>query len=121
MALLTTAGILFAVKRGFYFVSDNWRSFAALAGMLFLMLLIVWGFRACRSQPKLNEAEIKKAEIAIQERNREALKEILAESDVRLQGIDNSIKAAEEATRQAKKNYEGMSDAQLAAELERRK
>jgi len=49
-----------------------------------------------------------------------AMIEVLAESDVKELAIDNSIKAAENATEASKKNYTGLSNEQLAAELERR-
>ena len=61
-----------------------------------------------------------KAQQAIENNDRKRMVEVLAESDVKEQGIDNSIKAAEEATAAAKENYQGMSNEEIAAELERR-
>lgn len=100
----------------------NKRLVAYIAGFLVLALVIIFVWRACRpGPPKLDEKQIQKYEQAVKERNDKALKEILAESDVRVQGIDNSIKASEEATEKAKRSYEGWSTDELAAELERRK
>jgi hypothetical protein len=88
---------------------------------LVILITCIFVFRACNKPPKINEQEIQKAEEAVKTRNDKALKEILAQSDVREQGIDNSVKAAEEATEKAKQNYDGWTTDELAAELEKRK
>jgi uncharacterized protein YpuA (DUF1002 family) len=88
--------------------------------VLMLLMLLLW-VRSCLNRPaKLDLQEIQKAQQAIRENDRQEMVEILAASDVREQGIDNSILQAEESTRQAKKNYTGLSNDELAAELERR-
>lgn len=91
---------------------------AVVAGVV--LFAVVFLFRACNRPPKLDQKEIIKAQQAIETNDRKVMVEILSNSDVREQGIDNSIKAAEEATEQAKQNYQGQSNAELAAELERR-
>lgn len=92
--------------------------------ILVVVSVIVLGLwlRSCfHKEPKLDEKQIQKAEQAVKERNDEQLKEILAESDTRIENIDTGIKQAEENTRNAKKNYDGMTVDELAAEIERRK
>jgi uncharacterized membrane protein len=110
--------IPFILKRIGFFLWDNWK---LVLGAIVLLVIVVFVYRACSRPPKLNEAEIQKGEQAVKERNDKALKEILAASDVREQGIDNSIQQAEDATEKAKRNYEGWSNEDLAAELERRR
>ncbi len=88
----------------------------------FLAVCIIGGliFKACHKAPKLDEKAIQKAQQAIAKEDRKQMLEILAQSDVAEQGIDNSVKAAENATEQAKKSYSGLSNEALASELERR-
>jgi geranylgeranyl pyrophosphate synthase len=102
------------------FIWLHWRIFAVIGATALLFLLVMFGVRSCRKEPKLDQKEIIEAQQAIRENDRKEMIEILAESDVREQGIDNSIKLAEEATEKAKQNYTGKSNADLAAELERR-
>jgi len=89
----------------------------AIIGILIVVMLIN---RACNKPPKLDEKAIQKAQQAIAKEDRKEMLEILAQSDVAEQSIDNSVKAAENATEQAKKSYSGLSNEQLASELERR-
>lgn len=90
-----------------------------VAGLVVLFLVIQ--IRSCFNKPpKLDLKEIQKAQQAIREQDRKEMVEILAESDVREAGITNSIKAAEEATEKSKRNYNQLSNDELAAELERR-
>lgn len=102
------------------FVVAKWRLFAVLAGILLLVVLIALASRACRSQPKLDHEQIQKAQQAIREQDRKEMIQVLAESDAREQAIDNSIKAAEQATEDAKQNYTGLTNDELADELNRR-
>lgn len=88
-----------------------------LAGVLILVI----GIRSCFTRPpKLDQEAIIKAQQAIAKEDRKEMIEVLAESTVKEQGIDNSIKLAEEATEQAKRDYSKLSNAELAAELEKR-
>jgi hypothetical protein len=116
MAIFLT--IWWFIKRVFWFVTDNWK--VVLPAVL-VLVAVVFVFRACNKPPKLDEKQIQKAEQAVKERNDKALKEILADSDTRIDNIDANIKLAEERTRQAERSYEGMSVDQLAEEIERRK
>lgn len=94
----------------------------ALLGIGAIVLVVVFGlvYRSCNKPPKLDQKEIIKAQQAIEANDRKVMVEILTNSDVREQGIDNSIKAAENATAQAKQSYQGKSNQELADELERR-
>lgn len=116
--MIALATITFFFKRVAYFLWD-WKHIIAPA--MILLVVVAFFYRACNKPPKLNEQEIQKGEQAVKDRNDKALKEILAASDVREQGIDNSIKAAEDATEKAKRNYDNLTTDELAAELERRK
>lgn len=86
-----------------------------------ILVIGIFVYRSCNKPPKLNEAEIQKGEQAVKERNDKVLRDILANSDVREQAIDDSIKAAEDAKEKAKRSYEHLTTDELAAELERRK
>lgn len=92
--------------------------------LLFAIAVIVPGvfiYRACTKPPKIDEKQLQKVEQAIKERNDEKLKDVLAESDTRIENLDSGILQAEENTRQARKNYDGMTFDELAAEIERRR
>lgn len=93
-----------------------------LVGLAIIVLFVAAGltFRACKSKPKFDEAAIKKAQDAIAKDDRKAMVEILAESDAKEQEIDGSIKAAEQKTEEAKKNYVGKTNQELADELNAR-
>jgi len=88
----------------------------------FLAVCIIGGliFKACHKAPKLDEKAIQKAQQAIAKQDREAMLQVLAESDTKEAQVDSNIKLAEQATKDAKKNYLGLSNDDLAAELERR-
>lgn len=104
----------------FGWVVAHWRLVLYLLAGLALILLVVFALKSCNKPPALNQQEIIKAQQAIEKNDRKVMVEILSNSDVREQGIDNSIKAAENATAEAKQNYQGKSNEELAAELERR-
>lgn len=107
-------GIMFFLKRIGFFLIDNWR---IVVPAVLLVIVVVWASRACNKPPKLDEQQTRKAQQAIAKDDRKQMLEVLAESDVRESGIDNSIKAAEEATAAAKRNYLGKSNQELAEEL----
>lgn len=94
-----------------------------VTGLAILILLIVVAFtyRWCQGKPKLDEKTIQKAQQAIAKEDRKAMVEILAESDAKEQEVDGSIKAAEQATEDAKKSYSNYTNDELAKELEARK
>lgn len=101
---------------------QRWVSVAFLIVMIAVVLVpVMLVYKACNKPPKLDEKQIQKAEQAIKNRNDIELKQILAESDTQSRNIDAGIKQAEENTRQAVKNYDGMTTDELAAEIERRK
>jgi len=94
-----------------------------LTGLAILILLVAVGltYQRCQGKPKLDEKAIQKAQQAIAKEDRKAMVEILAESDAKEQEIDGSIKAAEQATEDAKKSYSNYTNDELAKELEARK
>src|SRR4051794_11335879 len=114
---------MFFLKRLFWAIVDNWKIVVPIVAVL-----IIVGFLMsyCRKPaPHLNEVEIQKAQVAVQQHNDEKLKEVLASADAREQGIDANVarsdantKAAVEA---AKTKYDNMNTDELAAELEKRK
>ena len=115
--MFTLATIGFVLKRAAFFVVDNWKIVLAA---LVLLVAGVWLYRACNRPPKLDERAIQKAQDAIAKRDRDKMLEVLAESDTREAEIDSTIKQIEIDREKAKKNYTGLSNDDLAAELERR-
>lgn len=110
LVLANIFGIVYAYRRVIL---------VGVAGLV-LILAIVFVFRACNKPPKLDQEATIKAQQAIAKEDRREMIEVLAESAVKEQGIDNSIKAAEEATDKAKQDYSKLTNEQLAAELEKR-
>lgn len=98
----------------------HWRLVLGIFGVIALVIVVGLVFRSCNKPPKLDQKEIIEAQQAIEKNDRKVMVEILSNSDVREQGIDNSIKAAENATAEAKQNYQGKTNQELADELERR-
>jgi len=103
------------------FIVAHWRYF--VIGLAIIIVVIAAGitFKSCGSKPKFDEAAIKKAQDAIAKDDRKAMVEVLAESDVKEEAIDSNIKAIEQATENAKKNYNDLSNEELRKELEARK
>ena len=91
-----------------------------VGGVCILGILCIFVLRACNKPPSLDQEEIIKAQQAIEKEDRKTMVEILTNSDVREQAIESNIKQAEEATREAKQNYQGKTNEELAQELERR-
>lgn len=108
---------LMILKKIVWFVKDNWKIVLPIFAVL---IVVIFVNRACNKPAKLDEAAILKAQEAIAKEDRKEMIEILAESDVKEQGIDDSIKAIENATEQSKKNYTGLTNDQLAEELNKR-
>lgn len=100
-----------------WFVIDNWK---IVLPVIVVLLVIGFGLKHCNKPAKLDEKQIQKAQDAIAKQDREEMVKILAESDTREQAIDANVKTAERATEDAKKNYTGLSNDDLAAELEKR-
>lgn len=101
-------------------ILSHWRIVLTGLGILVLIIAVVMVYRSCQKPPKLDQEAIIEAQQAIEMNDRKTMVEILANSDGREQGIDNSIKAAEEATNKAVRDYSQLSNDELAAELERR-
>lgn len=98
----------------------NRRLVIGAVAVVILVIGIGLVYRACNKPPKLDQKEIIKAQQAIAKEDRKQMIEILTNSKVQEQGIDNSIKQAEEATEKSKRSYANLSNEELAAELERR-
>lgn len=110
--------MLFFIKRIGFFIVDNWKPFAI---GLAILLIVIFVYRTCQpAPPKLDQDAIIKAQQAIEKNDRKAMVEVLAASDVKEAGADNSIILIEQATEEAKKNYNGLSNEEIAAELNRR-
>lgn len=104
----------------FGWVVAHWKLVAGAVVVFLVFILFTLTLRSCNKPPKLDQKEIIKAQQAIAEQDRKQMIEVLAESTVKEQGIDNSIKAAEEATEKAKQDYSKLSNDELAQELQRR-
>ena len=115
MAIFAT--IWWFLKRVFWFCIDNWK---VVLPAVVLLIGVIWLYRACNRPPKLDEKAIQKAQQAIAENDRKKMLEVLAESDTAEDAIDSNIKQIELDREAAKKNYTGLSNDELAAELERR-
>lgn len=113
-------GILFFLKRIGFFFLDNWRFCLVIAGIFALIFGTALLWKRCNPPPKLDEKDIRKAEKAIAQDDREEMIKVLAESDAKEDAIDSNIKAIENKREEAKQNYTGKSNDELAAELERR-
>lgn len=105
------------------FIQVHWR---IVLGVIVGLLAVFLIFKACGSSPtpKLDQKAIIEAQKAIEEKNDAKLKEILVESDVKVQQIDANVaegrKELVNAQYEAKKKYEGLTCDQLAEEIERR-
>ena len=101
----------------------HWRILTIITVLLIAGVVVL---HSCgKRTPKLNEAEIQKAEQAIKTRNTEELKTILVNAEVREAAIDANLSNAKtrtvEAAAESRKKYEGMSIEDLQKELEARK
>ena len=101
----------------------HWRTLAIVTVLLIAGIVVL---HSCgRSKPKLNEADIQKAEQAIKTRNTEELKTILVNAEVREAAIDGNLSNAKTRTVEAavenRKRFDAMSDEELERELEARK
>ncbi len=102
------------------FLAAHKRAVLIALGVLAVLVLVLVAFKSCSPKPKLDQKEIIQAQQAIETNDRKKMVEVLAASDVREQGIDNSILQAENATEQAKQSYSDKSNSDLALELEKR-
>lgn len=115
-------GFLFIIKRIGFFILDNWKIVLAVLAVLTITIVV---YRACRpGPPKLDERAIQKAQQAIAENDRKAMTEVLVESEVAEKAIDQNLANAEneklKALAEARQKAAGMTNEELAAELERR-
>jgi uncharacterized membrane protein YvbJ len=99
--------------------------------ILALMLIVVgvfiftiaFIFRACHKAPHLDQKQIQKAQDAIAKQDRVEMERVLIDATVTEQQIDGNVANAKadtvNAIHTAQKKAAGMSNAELAAELER--
>lgn len=109
--------ILRITKNIFFFILAKWQFVLPIAVVLIVTMFV---YKACNKPPHLDEQAIQKAQQAIAKQDREQMVKILAESDAKEQALDDTVKGAEKATEDAKKNYTGRSNQELADELNRR-
>lgn len=119
--MLTLAGITFFLKRVAFFIWDN-----KVAVLIVIAMFAIAGFfyRACSKPQKFDEATIEKARQAIAKQDRQQMTEVLVESEVAERQIDANLANAEneklKTVAEARKKASGLSNEELAAEIERR-
>jgi len=119
LIFLTKIG--FFIKRCAWFLWDNPR--ILVVGLALLLLLVVGlQMKGCfRAKPKFNEAEIFRANQAIETQNRKEMEEVLAASEVREKAIDGNVANAKVETvnayADARKKYANMTPEELQAEI----
>jgi Na+-transporting methylmalonyl-CoA/oxaloacetate decarboxylase gamma subunit len=110
-----------------YWLQWNWTAKAISIGVLaVLIILVIVGVRSCgKHEPKFNQKEVTEAQNAVETHNVEKQKEVLAKSDVReekdVEQINEGDAATKQAIEDAKHKYDGITNDELAAELEKRK
>lgn len=126
--ILTITAFLVNVFGLEYDTAKKWTRRGLVAVVFAVVFLIVLMISRCGDKPsnfKLNEAEIQRGEKAIKEANRKELEEILVDADVREKQIDKTIADGRTETinaiAESRKRYQEMTDAEIAAEFERRK
>jgi len=121
--LILLSKVWFGIKRLIIFpLVDHPR--AVLIGIALILVIVasMFTYSWCgKRKARLNEEQIQKAQQAIESRNDEKLKQILAEADTADDNIDAGLKQAEENVKNAKKKYDHLSSDELAKELESRK
>lgn len=105
-------------------ITAHWRTVAILAAIFVIALGSILIVRSCGSKPKLNEAEIQKAQQSIAVEDRKAMQEVLISSDVREAVIDSEISNAKAETVNAihdsKVKWNQATDEEIKAELLKR-
>lgn len=108
---------------GWIYAHWKW-AVGVIVGIVLLVVLFSVSMRVYRwfnPLPKLDEVQIQKGEQAIQQKNDERLKDVLAESDTAVENADTTIKQAEQNTEDARKTYDSWTTDELLKEFERRK
>lgn len=114
-------GIWFVIKRIGWFIVDHWK---IVVPAIIIIFAAFW-FRSCWNahKAKLNEKQIIAAQQAIATQDREQMTKVLVDVAVTEKQIDanlaNSDREKLEAIDEAKKKAAGMTNQELAAELER--
>jgi len=118
-------GVIFFIKRCCWFLWDNPRYLVMLLAAI-LLLVVGLQMKGCfKRTPKLNEAEIRRAQQAIADQDRSKMIEVLTASEVREKNIDANVANAKadtlNAIHESKIKYNDMTNDELAKELEARK
>lgn len=106
-------------------VVAHWRIVVYAALALVVLISGVMLFRSCgKKTPKLDQAEIIKAQQAIAANDRKIMVETIANSDAREAAIDQNLANAKQVTMEtvanSKAEWANKTNEELAAELERR-
>jgi preprotein translocase subunit SecF len=104
----------------------HWRLLAYGVAALVLLIAVVVIYQSCgKKEVKFNQKEVTEAQNAVETHNVEKQKDVLAKSDVReekdVEQINEGDAATKQAIEDAKHKYNGMTNDELAAELEKRK
>ena len=117
-------GIALILANAWGWIVAHKRTVAILAAILVIALLSILFTRSCGSKPKLNEAEIQKAQQAIAVEDRKQMVEILTSSDAREAAIDGNLSNAKantvNAIHEARHKWQNATDDEIKAELLRR-
>lgn len=114
---------MLTLKLVWYFFIDHWKW---IVGGIAVLVAISLFFSYCGSRnAKLNQDEIIRAQQAIAKEDRKEMINVLTESDIREKAIDANLAEGRNATVNAliesRSKYAQMDNANLAAELEKRK
>lgn len=109
------------------YLASNWRKVAIIVVAAILLVFVILGVRSCwkKPSPKLDQAEIQQLQWAQENRDLEAQRKILIESDARQAERDaaavNATTDRVNAIAESKKRWANATEEEMAAELEARK
>lgn len=105
-------------------ITAHWRIVLYIIGGVVLVIAFSMVWKSCNRPPKLDEKAIQKAQDAIATKDRAAMVEVLATSELIEKRIDANLANAEtvklNTLADARKKANAMTNDELAAELERR-
>lgn len=118
-------GIGLIIANIFGYIVANWRLILSLLAVAIVLGFIGFGLSKCGGGAKLDEKQIQQAQRAIEINDRKEMTEILAQSDLAEKQINANLANAEneklKALSESRKKYDGLSNDDLARELEKRK
>lgn len=102
-------------------VKKHWRKILIGLGIIVILSLVISVYQSCKPEPKIDEKGIQEAIVAIEQKNDKKLREILAESDARVEAAESNTNVAREQVKEAaQRDYGHMTTQELADEIERR-